>query len=232
MNSNQKMQLPTFNPLSIFSCIDRTRRSESNLLYGKYPCGDSIGCFIEVNNRPIEDFSKEEKFGLKTIVAHMCKVGKEIREVYGSISLCEKGIKYAKEEVKDETLSNLYVSLSERELEVNTTQKIELLGKIQILVALLIKDSYYMTRECRNLILDFLTKAKIVMILDEGIATNTNKGFKSVYLDSAPYTSSGLSGIYFENMFDSINIFALNSSDLKPKDLPSELEEEWPLNEV
>ena len=230
---------PKINPVigSIFTTV--TTESEiqiehSKKIYGKYPYGRGLGYFNETDSRSIENFSDRKKLRLKTIIAHMCEVGGEIAKTSRSISICEKSIRYAKEKIDDEELRQHFCTLSERELEVTHQPKNgQLLLTMSILVALLIKDSYCMDRESRLLIIDFLMKAEVLVHLDKATRlAGASFGFQSIYFASAPSSASRLLTTSIriaqdEDIF--IPIFALNSHELKPKNLPDKLEMDWPL---
>lgn len=223
---------------SIFTSVTietEAQREQSKSVFGTYPYGSGIVCSNETSSRSIRNFTASQKLGLKTIIAHMCEIGTEIDKNSRSIYLCQEAIRHFKssKEIYDEELRNSFCSLQDRLITIDESKTGPLLVTMSILIALLIKDSYCMNQTTRLLIIDFLNKAQILPQLSKVILLRAREGFQSVFLDNQRLSTSGLLGTFIAadpamSECGYIPIFAFNSNELKTKNLPPDLEKNWP----
>lgn len=159
---------------------------------------------IEPRNKTAERLTDVEKQNFKTLVAHMCQIGSKLIHA---------------EHIENAELKkrSLYTSMA-------------------ILLALLIKDSYGLNENTRSLIVNFLRKTKIYKYIEEIIKSHslTNKDFVNLYCGISPAYETDFfqTCISISGNGDPLDImipfFTFNTNELKPKDLPAELEGYWP----
>lgn len=204
-----------------------------NTIYGVYPCTGSICCINERSSRTISDLTNDERIQFKTIIAHMSEKAKDIYK----ISLAERNLKEIENLTVDDIIKNRLIQLPKLVIQ-ELPSKGELYNAMNVLFALLIKESYNFTQPTRWAIIKFITLARLDPLLDKvqnksTFAIGHAESFRGVYdsFQAASRCAFFDTSLEINESESYIPVFAFSAKDLKPLALSPELEAECPFND-